>query len=67
MTQRAMVKRDEGPLLEERQDGLAVLGAGQITSGCNCLSLALRTITSFSTPTQVRLSHCTAASLRAED
>lgn len=55
----AQVRREEGSslLLEERQDGLAALGAGQITAGCKCLSLAPRTVTSFSTPAaKVRLS-----------
>jgi hypothetical protein len=51
----AQAKRDEGsPLLEERQDGLAALGAGQITAGCKCLNLPQKTVTSTSTPTTVR-------------
>jgi hypothetical protein len=65
-------KRDEGSLegsLEERQaDGLAGLGAGQITAGCKCLSLAPRTVTSTSTPTTVSLlSDCNYYKLRAEN
>jgi hypothetical protein len=44
-------KRDEESL-EKRQaaDGLSGLGAGAISAGCRCLSLAPRTVTSTSTP-----------------